>query len=412
MSKINSDNTIVDNRYRLLSVIGHGGQGVVYEAIDMANLSSVAVKHIKFDISKMLAHPLNISISCHQIVREIINLFVLDSQFNNTVTRVHAIMDTSADPSSVVHNIYIVMDKYSMDLLAYLKLQEPFRSSDREISELSLMYHLFCCIKNMHSVDIVHRDLKPSNILINYDTTRSIATSAVINDFGSSRRLMSDDPVDTMQWTDYITTRWYRAPEMCEQLVRGSYSKACDIWSMGCILYECAARKPLFRGTSHLDQLRKITRVLGSPPSNSQVLNKFAPLRHEENEQLHTLMHVEDAYKMHNDVSLSNIIRDTSLWCEEFTKHLTDLLDRIFKWDPSDRADISVILAHPLFEKVRECTKQQTTSKYMSDIMSERLSTCLSILKSYDQLYLTPIKSCQYVHNVSNIIHSFTTNSS
>merc|ERR1712048_608750 len=102
----------------------------------------------------------------------------------------------------------------------------------------------------LHSAEIIHRDLKPSNILVNKDCTLRIA------DFGLARgRVYQEEEL-----TDYVVTRWYRAPEL--MLLPSGYFEAVDLRSVGCIHVELLARKPLFPGANHVDMLRRITRSL------------------------------------------------------------------------------------------------------------------------------------------------------
>merc|ERR1711933_626321 len=69
----------------------------------------------------------------------------------------------------------------------------------------------------------------------------------------------------TFGQTDYVVTRWYRAPEVV--LLASQYTKAIDIWAVGCILCELICRKPLFPGKDYKDQIRKILAMLGTPSS-------------------------------------------------------------------------------------------------------------------------------------------------
>lgn len=106
----------------------------------------------------------------------------------------------------------------------------------------------------MHSADLVHRDMKPSNLLLNSECLVKVA------DFGLARSLQrSTENV----LTDYVATRWYRAPEIL--LGSTQYGKAVDMWSLGCILGEMLGGKPVFPGSSTLNQLEKICEVIGSP---------------------------------------------------------------------------------------------------------------------------------------------------
>ena len=105
-----------------------------------------------------------------------------------------------------------------------------------------------------------HRDLKPENLLCNGSDLVKIA------DFGLAREIRSRPP-----YTDYVSTRWYRAPEI---LLRStSYSSPIDIWAVGCIAAECYTLRPLFPGSSEIDQLFKICGVLGTPTKvNNNIL--------------------------------------------------------------------------------------------------------------------------------------------
>ena len=126
-----------------------------------------------------------------------------------------------------------------------------------------------------------HRDLKPKNILANSDCKLKIC------DFGLARPAFTDTPT-TVFWTDYVATRWYRAPELCgcfftKARPRASslwrfrmctqadgwpapqYTKTIDVWSIGCIFAEILTGKPLFPGRNVVHQLELITDLLGTP---------------------------------------------------------------------------------------------------------------------------------------------------
>lgn len=68
----------------------------------------------------------------------------------------------------------------------------------------------------------------------------------------------------TVFWTDYVATRWYRAPELCGSFFT-KYTPAIDIWSIGCIFAEILLGKPLFPGRNVVHQLELITDLLGTP---------------------------------------------------------------------------------------------------------------------------------------------------
>ena len=92
-------------------------------------------------------------------------------------------------------------------------------------------------------------------------------------DFGLARPSFNDMPT-TIFWTDYVATRWYRAPELCGSFF-AKYSPAIDIWSIGCIFAEILLGKPLFPGRNVVHQLELITDLLGTP--SPEVIAKVPP---------------------------------------------------------------------------------------------------------------------------------------
>lgn len=83
-----------------------------------------------------------------------------------------------------------------------------------------------------------------------------------ICDFGLAR-IADPDHDHTGFLTEYVATRWYRAPEI--MLNSKGYNKSIDVWSVGCILAEMLNNKPLFPGKHYLDQLNHILNIIGSP---------------------------------------------------------------------------------------------------------------------------------------------------
>ena len=105
------------------------------------------------------------------------------------------------------------------------------------------MYQLSKAMEHMHRNGIFHRDIKPENILISDDALK-------LADFGSCRGIYSKQP-----YTEYISTRWYRAPECL--LTDGYYNYKMDIWGVGAVFFEIVSLFPLFPGTNELDTITK-----------------------------------------------------------------------------------------------------------------------------------------------------------
>ncbi|KAE9460166.1 hypothetical protein C3L33_07939, partial [Rhododendron williamsianum] len=130
---------------------------------------------------------------------------------------------------------YAVLIVYNFDLAdASILLMQYF------------LYQLLRGLKYVHSANVLHRDLKPSNLLLNANCDLKIG------DFGLARTTSETDFM-----TEYVVTRWYRAPELL--LNCSEYTAAIDIWSVGCILGEIMTRQPLFPGKDYVHQLRLIT---------------------------------------------------------------------------------------------------------------------------------------------------------
>ncbi|NXX13688.1 MAK kinase, partial [Podargus strigoides] len=116
----------------------------------------------------------------------------------------------------------------------------------------NMMYQILQGLAFIHKHGFFHRDMKPENLLCIGPELVKIA------DFGLARELRSQPP-----YTDYVSTRWYRAPEV---LLRSSiYSSPIDMWAVGSIMAELYTLRPLFPGTSEVDEIFKICQVLGTP---------------------------------------------------------------------------------------------------------------------------------------------------
>lgn len=103
------------------------------------------------------------------------------------------------------------------------------------------MYQTLQGLAYMHKNNYFHRDLKPENLLCYHQTIK-------IADFGLAKEINARPP-----FTDYVSTRWYRAPEI---LLRApDYNAPIDIFAMGAIMAELFTMRPLFPGQSEADQM-------------------------------------------------------------------------------------------------------------------------------------------------------------
>ncbi|KAK7141810.1 hypothetical protein R3I94_011486 [Phoxinus phoxinus] len=168
-----------------------------------------------------------------------------------------------------LHELIYDKDTGTLSLICELmdmNIYEFIKGRQHPVSESKAKHFLFqLCrsLDHMHSRGIFHRDVKPENILIKNEVLK-------LADFGSCRSISSRPP-----HTEYISTRWYRAPECL--LTDGHYSQKMDVWSAGCVFFEILSLSPLFPGRNELDQVNKIHEVLGSP--DGTLLQKFKQSR-------------------------------------------------------------------------------------------------------------------------------------
>ncbi|CAJ1082401.1 serine/threonine-protein kinase MAK isoform X3 [Xyrichtys novacula] len=146
-------------------------------------------------------------------------------------------------------HLYFVFEYMKENLYQLMKDRENKMFSENEIR--NILFQVLSGLVFVHKHGFFHRDMKPENLLCMGPELVKIA------DFGLAREIRSKPP-----YTDYVSTRWYRAPEV---LLRSStYSSPIDLWAVGCIMAELYTLRPLFPGNSEVDEIFKICQVLGT----------------------------------------------------------------------------------------------------------------------------------------------------
>ncbi|KAI9271232.1 CMGC/MAPK/ERK protein kinase [Helicostylum pulchrum] len=232
----NPETFTVHERYRIIRKVGSGSYGTVCSAFDLQDQQYCAIKKVYRVFDKRL------------ITKRCLREMKLLRLFNNH-PRIIQLFDMDTVYGS--NEIYLVFGCMDASLHDVIHSQQPLDT----VHAQWFMFQLLSGLNYIHKANVIHRDLKPANVLVNKDCDLRIC------DFGMAR---SFDQADTASYlTEYVTTRWYRAPEV--MISSQSYSKAIDIWSMGCIFAEILERKVLFQGRDYIDQLHKILGILGLP---------------------------------------------------------------------------------------------------------------------------------------------------
>ncbi|KAJ8672509.1 hypothetical protein QAD02_003768 [Eretmocerus hayati] len=242
-NKLSEIDTHVTKHYDIVRRLGKGAYGIVWKAVDKRTKESVAVKKI-FDAFRNQT-------DAQRTFREIV--FLLSFANHENVVQLIGLHKANND-----RDIYLVFEYMETDLHNVIKRGTILK----DIHKVYIMYQLFKAIKYIHSGNVIHRDLKPSNILLNARCHCKIA------DFGLARSVNQSEEGDgeagsDPTLTDYVATRWYRAPEIL--IASKRYTKGIDMWSLGCILGEMLLGKPLFPGSSTINQIEKIMITLPEP---------------------------------------------------------------------------------------------------------------------------------------------------
>ncbi|NXL40890.1 MK07 kinase, partial [Glaucidium brasilianum] len=227
-------------------------------------------------------------------------------------------------PYGEFRSVYVVLDLMESDLHQIIHSAQPLTLEHVRY----FLYQLLRGLKYIHSANVLHRDLKPSNLLVNENCELKIG------DFGMARGLGADPRHAKAFLTEYVATRWYRAPELLLSLHR--YTRAIDMWSVGCIFAEMLGRRQLFPGRNYVHQLQLIMAVLGTPPA--------------------TVMAAIGAERVRAYVQ-SLPPRPAVPWESLFgdaEPAALALLGRMLRFDPRERVGVAEALRHPFLAKYHD----------------------------------------------------------
>jgi len=332
---------IVDERYEYIKQIGVGAYGVVISCFDKKTNRNVAIKKVGNAFEDL--------IDAKRIVREIKLLRYF--KHDNIVS----LIDIQKPPKRTgFEDIYIITDLMETDLHRVIY-------SRQELTDDHIQYFIYQILRGvlyMHSANIIHRDLKPANILANKNCDLKICDlglgRAEVYDYDEKKNIKKNkksskkskneesDTDDDPELTEYVITRWYRAPEVI--LCPSHYSKAVDIWSVGCIFAELLGRQPLFPGDHYLDQIQKIIAVTGTP-------------------KMEDLDFIQK--KEAKEFFLKLVKRTKLTWSSLFPNAnpiALDLLEKMLTFNPKKRYTVDQCISHPYFEGLHDPEQEPITN--------------------------------------------------
>lgn len=300
----------VPTKYELIKVVGAGTYGEVIAASDVETGTTVAIKKITNAFADLP--------DTKRILRE---MCLLRQLSHPHVVRLHDIL--RPERLAYLEDIYLVTDLMETDLHRVIHSTQTL--TDEHVAHF--MRQLLRGVAYLHSADILHRDLKPSNILVTSTCDVKVCDLGLARfvDYTQAKAAPATEPF--VELTEYVVTRWYRAPEILLDGCR--YDKPSDLWSAGCILAELLGRKPLFPGSSTTNQLNKIFHVLGTPDATYTArVYKEPAQRWLQRQRRRVQIPFAELYPNANLLAL-------------------DLLEKLLVYDPEQRLTASEALRHP-----------------------------------------------------------------
>ncbi|KAF4631779.1 hypothetical protein G7Y89_g6361 [Cudoniella acicularis] len=378
-----SPGSALEDRFEVLKDIGDGSFGSVVLARVRSAGSSVARRGTVIAIKTMKKNFESFA-PCLEL-REVVFLRTLP-------THQHLVpaLDIFLDPFS--KKLHIAMEYMDGNLYQLMKAREHKCLDVGSVK--SILFQIMQGLEHIHAHHFFHRDIKPENILVSTSAQQDSGNSfrrysamvtppstpptytVKIADFGLARETHSKLP-----YTTYVSTRWYRAPEVL--LRAGEYSAPVDIWAIGAMAVEIATLKPLFPGGNEVDQVWRVCEIMGSP---GNWYNKAGARVGGGDWREGTRLAGKLGFSFPKMAPHS---MDTILQTPQWPSSLSNFVTWCLMWDPKSRPTSSQALAHDFFNDAVDPLRPKSSASRMLG----RKHSDLSYRGSKDSAEVTPTSS-------------------
>ncbi|XP_055339409.1 dual specificity protein kinase CLK2-like isoform X2 [Paramacrobiotus metropolitanus] len=333
---------VIKHRYRILKTLGEGTFGRVVSVIDLKRPKHPpgALKIIR-----------NVEKYRHAAQLEINVL----SQLNSKDPEGRFLCVKMVDHFNYHGHICILFEMLGKSVYDFLKENSYHPYPMAQVRHIA--YQLVFSVKYLHDNNLTHTDLKPENMLfLTNDYTKVHAQEKARNiklKPGTQIRVMKSAEIrlidfgsatfDHEHHSTTVTTRHYRAPEVILEL---SWAQPCDVWSIGCIIFELYSGVTLFQTHDNTEHLAMMERILGPMPSRLIRKTKTSYFRNgklEWDKRSQNGQYVQTHCK-----PLKKYMRDT----EEETVELFDLIESMLEYDPERRITLRAAMEHGFFDKL------------------------------------------------------------